>query len=396
MGTVTSEQVHQLLSILSNPITDKLSQISGSTICLADGTTSSPKQQPNLLPHTSSSPPSGTPNPSHFISAGMKNDLTYTHAAWIIDTGASCHVCADLTLFHSTQTISDTVVTLPDGSRIPVTVSGTIILSPKLTLNNVLYISEFKFNLLSISALTWNSTISVLFSSNSCYIFSENPFIGQEHIQDFMIGRGNLQSNLYVLDTHCSSSQFEALSVLQNNPHIWHQRLGHPSFSKLQILSKLLRLPHCKNNHDSLCQVCPLAKQKRMSFPSNPHLSNSLFDLIHLDVWDPFQVPTHEGYKYFFTIVDDCTRVTWVYLLKNKSSVSTVFPQFLRLIHTQYNSNIKAIRSDNAPELAFTDLLQEKGIEHYFSCPYTPQQNSVVERKHQHILNVARALLFSI
>ena len=94
------------------------------------------------------------------------------------------------------------------------------------------------------------------------------------------------------------------------------------------------------------------------------------------------------------TIVDDCTRATWVYLLENKSSVSSIFPDFIQLVETQYQKQIKAIRSDNAPELSFTSLLKTKGIIHYFSCAYTPQQNSVVERKHQHILNVARSLLF--
>ena len=64
------------------------------------------------------------------------------------------------------------------------------------------------------------------------------------------------------------------------------------------------------------------------------------------------------------------------------------------MIQTQYNSTIKAIRSVNAPELVFVDLLKTHGMIHHYSCAYTPQQNSVVERKHQHILNVARSLLF--
>ncbi|CAL9218573.1 unnamed protein product, partial [Arabidopsis halleri] len=64
------------------------------------------------------------------------------------------------------------------------------------------------------------------------------------------------------------------------------------------------------------------------------------------------------------------------------------------MVETQYKTVVKAVRSDNAPELKFVDLFKSKGIMAYHSCPETPEQNSVVERKHQHILNVARSLMF--
>lgn len=52
------------------------------------------------------------------------------------------------------------------------------------------------------------------------------------------------------------------------------------------------------------------------------------------------------------------------------------------------------MRSNNANELQMTQFLREQGIIHHFSCPYRPEQNSVVERKHQHLLNVARLFIF--
>lgn len=64
------------------------------------------------------------------------------------------------------------------------------------------------------------------------------------------------------------------------------------------------------------------------------------------------------------------------------------------MVEKKYDANIKAVRADNAPELRFDALYKAKGIISYHSCPETLEQNSVVERKHQHILNVARALLF--
>lgn len=116
--------------------------------------------------------------------------------------------------------------------------------------------------------------------------------------------------------------------------------------------------------------------------------------MLHIDLWGPFSVTTAEGYKHFLTIVDDHTRVTWVYLLRTKAEVLKAFPEFLMMIEKQYNAQVKGVRSDNAPELRFTELYKSKGIQAYHSCPETPEQNSVVERKHHHILNVARALMF--
>lgn len=132
----------------------------------------------------------------------------------------------------------------------------------------------------------------------------------------------------------------------------------------------------------SPCSRCPLTKQRRLAYVSHNNLASDPFDLVHLDIWGPFSIESVEGYMYFLTLVDNCTRVTWIYMLKNKGKVSVIFPLFLKHISTQYNSKVKAIRSDNAPELAFTDLIKELGMFHYFSCAYTPQQNSVVERKH--------------
>ena len=243
-----------------------------------------------------------------------------------------------------------------------------------------------------MSQVTKDLGYRIMFDGSSCMI--------QDPTRGLMIGQGEEIANLYVLDTTSlpDSSNTEDTTDLifcsnvVADTALWHNRLGHPALSKTDSLNDVLGLKERNKIHH--CSVCHLAKQKHLRYISHNNICDHPFEMLHIDVWGPFSVPTPEGYKYFLTIVDDHTRVTWLYLLRSKDEVITIFPEFLQMVETQYKAVVKGVRSDNAPELRFTALFKKKGIVAYHSCPETPEQNSVVERKHQHILNVARSLMF--
>ena len=67
-------------------------------------------------------------------------------------------------------------------------------------------------------------------------------------------------------------------------------------------------------------------------------------------------------------------------------------------IQTEFHTKIQILRIENGTEYfnhSLSTYLQENGIIHQSSCVDTPQQNGVAERKNRHILEVARALLFT-
>lgn len=127
------------------------------------------------------------------------------------------------------------------------------------------------------------------------------------------------------------------------------------------------------------------------------HKSSRLGELVHLDVWGPYRVTSVDGFKYFLTIVDDFTHAVWVYLLKSKDEVSNWIIVFYNFLINHFDKRIKIIRSDNGTEFInhkVKEFCESKGIFHQTSCVSTPQQNGIAERKHRHLLNVARSLLF--
>jgi len=54
--------------------------------------------------------------------------------------------------------------------------------------------------------------------------------------------------------------------------------------------------------------------------------------------------------KYYIIFVDDFTRMCWIYFLKSKSKVASLFWIFKQWIKKQSGCMIQALRSDNGKE----------------------------------------------
>jgi hypothetical protein len=122
------------------------------------------------------------------------------------------------------------------------------------------------------------------------------------------------------------------------------------------------------------------------------------FEIVHSDVWGPAPVMSKGGFSYYVIFVDDYTRFCWIYFLKHKHEVFSTFKSFHMMISNQFNGCLTIFRSDSGGEYLsneFKSYLENFGILHQKSCPKTPQQNGLAERKHRHIIETTRTLLIS-
>ena len=289
---------------------------------------------------------------------------------------------------------SNRKIVLADGTTTTVAGVGDVQVNPDLVLKNVLHVPRLSTNLVSIQKLTQDLICRVIFYASYCEF--------QDQSSDRKIGLAKEHNGLYYLSASsqpesnksASSTSFFSSS---NKDVIWlhHRRLGHLSFSALKIMFPALFKG--LDVHSFHCDTCEYAKHTRVTFPISNRRSSSPFFLIHSDIWGPSTIPNISGSRWFVTFIDDCTRVSWIYLLKNKSDLSHVFPIFHAMIQNQFGTKIKNIRSDNARDY-FNQILspcfQKEGITHELSCIITPQQNGVAERKNRHLLECTRAQLF--
>ena len=106
-----------------------------------------------------------------------------------------------------------------------------------------------------------------------------------------------------------------------------------------------------------------------------------------MDLFSPTKTKSLSGnhFVFVFVLVDDFSNFTWVFFLDHKDEVLSYFHVFRKRVGKK-DFLILRIRSDRGGEFinhSFITYYKEHGIKHELSCPRTPQQNGVVERKNR-------------
>ncbi|KAK2371611.1 hypothetical protein QL285_084537 [Trifolium repens] len=368
VNTFTPDQIEVLLSLIQNA---NLTQ---------DSATASSNQvgSSKVLDHSSR------------LNTGIHHSFNnaYNLSTWILDSGASHHICISLQWFQSYIAITPIQIKLPNGNFAIAKYSGIVSFSPNFIVSNVLYVPEFSINLISISKMCHSLSCLIQFSDSKCVIQDQKTLK--------MIGSADEYEGLYYLNLTNKTVHVNTISdsTLPTIPKaaIWHFRLGHLSHHRLASLHS--KFPYVTADQNGICDICHYARHKKLPFNNSFNKASQAYDVIHLDIWGPISIKSFHGHSYFLTVVDDYSRYTWIVLMKNKTETRQHVKNLITMIKTQFNHSVKIIRSDNGPEFLMHDYYSSLGILHQTSCVETPRQNGRVERKHQHLLNIARALLF--
>jgi transposase InsO family protein len=125
-------------------------------------------------------------------------------------------------------------------------------------------------------------------------------------------------------------------------------------------------------------------------------MEKGIIELVHIHVFGPLSVLSLGGSLYYVSFIDDFSRNTWIYFLRNKSEVFDRFKDFKYLVENQTEKRIKILMIDNGGELCgkeFDQLCKQCGIACQNTTPDTPHQNGVVERMNKTLMDKARSML---
>ncbi|GJY72376.1 retrotransposon protein, putative, ty1-copia subclass [Tanacetum coccineum] len=324
---------------------------------------------------------------------------TFLNRSWIYDTGCGTHICNTTQGLRASRKLKPGALSLyvGNGQREAVEAIGIFYLclpsGLEIVLNNCHYAPSITRGVISVSRLYEdgfinrfvNNTIQV--SRNNMVYFSAIPRDGIFEID---------LSNSYANESSIYTVSNKRAKLDLDSALLWHCHLGHISKKRIKKLQHdgLLNSTHLKAFEKYV--PCMSGKMARKPYTHQVKRAKDLLGLIHTDVCGPFKIMSRQGANYFVTFTDDFSRYGYVYLLKHKCEVFETFKVFQKEVENQFGKTIKSQRSDRGGEYMsqeFLDNLKDHGIIAHRTPPYTPQHNSVLERRNRTLLDMVRSMM---
>ncbi|GKB86144.1 retrovirus-related pol polyprotein from transposon TNT 1-94 [Tanacetum coccineum] len=258
---------------------------------------------------------------------------------------------------------------------------------------NVVQIVLFRFENDNIARIM-GYDLEVAFWKNTCFI---------RNLEGVDLLSGSRDTNLYTisLDDMLKTSPICLLSkASKTKSWLWHRRLSHLNFGTLNKLAKdgLARgIPRLKFQKDHLCSACALGKSKKSSHqPKAEDTNQEKLYLLHMDLCGLMRVASINGKRYILVIVDDYSRFTWARFLRTKDEAPEAIIKCIKNIQVCLNATVRNVRTDNGTEFVnqtLREFYENVGISHQTSVTRTPQQNGIVKRRNQTLVEAARTML---
>jgi len=322
------------------------------------------------------------------------------HDRWILDSGATCHMCNQETLFSCYQALKTPLnVVLGDGRSLQAIGKGSVELEMKLyngktkscTLHDVLLVPDLAYNLFSVTSASKRGKVTT-FSKLKCEI---------RDAKSNLLAVGYREGSLYYLDYADEVHQaYPSSDHAGCKARLWHRRFGHLGTQGMEELarSNMVEGMNFDGKVDvGLCECCIEGKSHRLPFQSSmAKRANKPLELVHSDVCGKIGTRSLSGGEYFVTFVDDHTRHVWVYVLKHKSEVFQRFKEWKAIVENSTGMKVKALRCDNGGEYTsgeFAAYLTKEGIRQELTTPHTPQLNGTAERLNRTLIEGVRTML---
>ena len=224
-------------------------------------------------------------------------------------------------------------------------------------LTRVLHVPELRTNLLSILYLTHHKQFTVQIDGHKMLFSRDRTLLFTAQIN---------KNNAAFLDstTDANLESAHLMSTLLLNIALWHRCLAHHDYNavKHMIAHKLVTGINIKSNQppDPICEPCLSGKMNANPFLSSTTCATKPLELIHTDLHSPFRTQTMSGYRYWITIIDNCTSFRAVIFLKANSEAFNAFQQYKAYAEKHLGAKILSMRCNKGGEYmssAFIDYM---------------------------------------